>query len=102
MSRPALTFSLLLLSLDCYAGCDVAVGGKDTISLVVGKDGCFRSAEQRALFANELKAAVQTMQNPSARDLERKSTAEKLNGFGDLRRQAQYLSPKPKVYYGQR
>lgn len=102
MFRPALILSLLFLSLNCSAACDVAVGGKDTISLVVGKGSCFQSAEQRALFANELKAAVQTMQNPSARELERKSTAEKLNGFGDLRRQAQYLSPKPKVYYGQR
>ncbi len=102
MYRPAATLLLLLICLNCHAGCDIAIAGGDTISLVVGKDGCLRSAEQRQAFAAELKLAVRTMENASDEERQRKSTADRLNGFGDLKRQAQRLSPAPPVYYGQR
>jgi hypothetical protein len=102
MYRPAVILPLLLLCLNCHAGCGVAVAGGDTISLMVGKDGCFRSPAQREAFAAELKLAVRTMEHASAGGLQRKSTADQLNGFGDLKRQARNLAPAPPVYYGQR
>lgn len=102
MFRLALTPFLLLLSWNCQAACDVATDGGDTISLVVESGGCFRSEQQRQAFATQLKQAVRSMETGSSRQLQRKSTAEQLNGFGDLKRQARHLSPPPLVYYGQR
>jgi hypothetical protein len=104
MVRAVFTFPLLLLCWNCHAGCDVASTGGDTISLVVESGGCFHSDQQRQAFATQLKRAVQTMENSSARAPGRKSTAEQLNGFGDLKRQAKHLAPAPTppVYYGQR
>lgn len=102
MFRLAATFFLLLFSLNCQAACDVATDGGDTISLRVEGGGCFRSEQQRQAFAAQLKQAVRSMETSSSRTMERKSTAEQLNGFGDLKRQAKHLAPAPPVYYGQR
>lgn len=106
MFRPllfrALFLALLLPALCCRAECRVAPSASDTISLVVGEGGCLRSAAQRQAFATELKSAVQAMEGGHRPGLRRKSTADQLNGFGDLRRQAEYLSPPVPVYYGQR
>ena len=102
MVRALATFLLLLPMWNCHAGCDVTMDGGDTISLLVKSGGCFRSEQQRQAFATQLKQAVQTMENHSSGSLQRKSTAEQLNGFGDLKRQARHLSPAPPVYYGQR
>lgn len=105
MVRPAFLLPLLpllLLCLNCHAACDVAPAGGDTISLVVGKDGCFGSPGQREAFAAELKLAVRTMEQATAAGMQKKPTADQLNGFGDLKRQARNLSPAPPAYYGQR
>nr|WP_314623239.1 hypothetical protein [uncultured Noviherbaspirillum sp.] len=102
MYRPAVTFAALFLSWNCHAACDVTKSGSDTISLVVESGGCFRSDEQKQAFASQLKQAVQSMENSTSRLPQRKSTAEQLNGFGDLKRQARHLAPAPPVYYGQR
>ncbi len=102
MHRPCLFLSLLFLSVGAHAGCQVTPSGARTISLLVDGGACFGKAEQRAAFAAELKSAVQAMEKPSGRGLQAKSTADQLNGFGDLKRQAQHLSPAAPVYYGQR
>lgn len=103
MVRAATALPLLLLCWNCQAACGVAMDGSDTISLVVESGGsCFRSEQQRQAFAAQLKQAVRTMETGSARQVNRKSTAEQLNGFGDLKRQARHLSPAPPVYFGQR
>ncbi len=102
MFRPLLFLALLLPTLCCRADCRVAPSASDTISLVVGEGGCLRSAAQRQAFATELKSAVQAMEGGRRPGLQRKSTADQLNGFGDLRRQAEYLSSPVPVYYGQR
>lgn len=102
MHHPLLFLALLLPALCAHAGCRVAPSASDTISLVVGEGGCVGSAAQRQVFAAELKAAVQAMEGGRKPGLQRKSTADQLNGFGDLRRQAEYLSPPVPVYYGQR
>jgi hypothetical protein len=102
MVRAVSIFSLLLLCWNCHAACDVAMTGGDTISLVVEGGGCFQSDQQRQAFATQLKQAVRTLENSSTRAPQRKSTAEQLNGFGDLKRQAKHLSPAPPVYFGQR
>ncbi|MDB5760021.1 MAG: hypothetical protein JWM30_3310 [Burkholderia sp.] len=103
MYRAVIILPLLLLGLNCQAACEVASDGNDTISLVVQSGGCFRSDQQRQAFATQLKQAVQAMDGGgNARSPHRKSTAEQLNGFGDLKRQSKHLSPPPTVYYGQR
>jgi hypothetical protein len=102
MYRVVIALPLLALCWTCHAACDVATDGSDTISLVVQSDGCFRTEQQKQVFAGQLKQAVRTMEGSPSRSIQRKSTAEKLNGFGDLKRQAKYLSPPPTVYYGQR
>jgi hypothetical protein len=100
MYRAVIALSLFL-AWNCCAACNVAAQG-DTISLVVERDGCLRSDQQRQLFAAQLKQAVRTMEVGPSRSISRKLTAEQLNGFGDLKRQARHLSPAPPVYYGQR
>ena len=102
MYRPTATLAALLLWGNCYAACDVTRSGIDTISLVVESGGCFRSDQQKQAFATQLKQAVQSMGNGTSRFPGKKSAAEELNGFGDLKRQAKHLSPAPPVYYGQR
>lgn len=102
MYRPLLFLALLLPSLCSHAGCRVAPSATGTLSLVVGDRGCLGSAEQRQVFAAELKSAVQAMEDSRKRGVHIKSTADQLNGFGDLRRQSEYLSPPVPVYYGQR
>ena len=102
MHRPLLFLALLLPALCSHASCRVAPSASDTISLVVGEGGCLGSPAQRQVFAAELKSAVQAMQGGRRPGPQRKSTADQLNGFGDLRRQAEYLSPPTPVYYGQR
>lgn len=103
MVHAAAALPLLLLCWNCHAACGVAMDGGDTISLVVeGGGNCFRSDQQRQAFAEQLKQAVRTMETGSSRPINRKSTAEKLNGFGDLKRQAKHLSSPPPVYFGQR
>lgn len=102
MARPALAFITVFLCWNAHAACDVKRSDNDTISLVVESGGCFRSDQQKQAFATQLKQALQSMENGSSRLPQRTSTAEKLNGFGDLRRQAKQLSPAPPVYYGQR
>ena len=102
MFRLAAPSLLLLLCWNCQAACDVATDGGDTISLVVESGGCFRSEQQKQVFATQLKQAVRSMESGSTRSIHRKSTAEQLNGFGDLKRQAKHLAPAPPVYYGQR
>ena len=102
MHRPLLFLALLLPSLCAHAACRVAPSAGDTISLVVGDGGCLGSAAQRQAFAAELKSAVQAMEGGRKPGLQRRSTANQLNGFGDLRRQAEHLSPPVPVYYGQR
>nr|WP_217346017.1 hypothetical protein [Noviherbaspirillum sp. L7-7A]MBV0880377.1 hypothetical protein [Noviherbaspirillum sp. L7-7A] len=102
MHRPLLFLALLLPALCGHASCRVAPSASDTISLVVGEGGCLGSAAQRQVFAEELKSAVQAMEGGRRPGLQRKSTADQLNGFGDLRRQAEHLSPPAPVYYGQR
>jgi hypothetical protein len=102
MYRPLLFLALLLPALCGHASCRVAPSASDTISLVVGEGDCLGSAAQRQVFAAELKSAVQAMEGGRKAGLQRKSTADQLNGFGDLRRQAEYLSPPAPVYYGQR
>jgi hypothetical protein len=76
--------------------------GGHTVTLVVQGGGCFRSDAQRQALAAQLKQAVNSMESASSHPLQRKSTAEQLNGFGDLKRQSKHLSPPPPVYYGQR
>lgn len=103
MHRPLLFLVLLLPAVWAHASCQVAPSASGTISLVVGEGGCFGNAAQRQAFAAELKSAVQAMEDDARKPgLRRKSTADQLNGFGDLRRQAEYLSPPTPVYYGQR
>jgi hypothetical protein len=102
MHRPILFFALLLPALSGHAGCQVTPSASGTISLVVGEGGCLGSAAQRQAFAAELKSAVQEMESDRKPGVRRKSTADQLNGFGDLRRQAEYLNPPTPVYYGQR
>ena len=102
MFRLAVTSLLLLFCWNCQAACDVATDGGDTISLVVESGGCFRSEQQRQAFGTQLRQAVRSMESVSSRPIRRKSTAEQLNGFGDLKRQAKHLAPAPPVYYGQR
>lgn len=102
MHRPLLFLALLLPALCVHANCRVAPSAGDTISLVVGEGGCLGSAGQRQAFAAELKSAVQAMEGSRKPGLQRRSTADQLNGFGDLRRQAEHLSPAVPVYYGQR
>jgi hypothetical protein len=102
MVRPAVALVALLLSWNCHAGCELTKSASDTISLVVESGGCFRSEQQKQAFATQLKQAVQSMENTPSRLPQRKSTAEQLNGFGDLKRQAKHLAPAPTVYYGQR
>lgn len=102
MVRAVSIFPLLLLCWNCHAACDVAMTGDDTMSLVVADGGCFRSDQQRQAFATQLKQAVRAVENSSAKTTQRKSTAEQLNGFGNLKRQAKQLAPSPPVYYGQR
>ena len=102
MVRAVSIFPLLLLCWNCHASCDVAMTSDDTIALVVESGGCFRSDQQKHAFATQLKQAVRTLENSSTRTPQRKSTAEQLNGFGDLKRQAKHLAPAPPVYFGQR
>ena len=102
MARPAIALVALLLCWNANAACDVTVSSSDTISQVVESGGCFRSDQQKKDFATQLKQAVRSMENGSSRLPQRKSTAEQLNGFGDLKRQAKHLAPAPPVYYGQR
>ncbi|MFS0755545.1 hypothetical protein ABC383_12705 [Noviherbaspirillum sp. 1P10PC] len=102
MHRPLLFLALLMPALCAHAGCRVAPSAGDTISLVVGDGGCLGNAAQRQAFAAELKSAVQQMEGGRKPGLQRRSTADQLNGFGDLRRQAEHLSPAVPVYYGQR
>jgi hypothetical protein len=102
MVRAVSIFILLLPSWNCHAACDVAMTGDDTISLMVESGSCFRSDQQKQAFATQLKQAVRTLENSSTRTPQRKSTAEQLNGFGDLKRQAKHLAPAPPVYFGQR
>lgn len=102
MYRPAAALLLLLPCWYSHAGCEVATDGGDTVTLVVKSGGCFRSPEQKQAFAAQLKEAVGAMNRESGGGFHRKSTAEQLNGFGDLKRQARNLSPAPPVYYGQR
>lgn len=102
MHRPILFLVLLLPALSVHAGCQVTASAGDTISLVVGDGGCVASAAQRQAFAAELKSAVQAMEGGRKPGLQRKSTANQLNGFGDLRRQAEHLNSPAPVYYGQR
>ena len=102
MHRLVISLSLFLLACNCQAACEVASDGNDTVSLVVQSGGCFRSEQQRQAFATQLKQAVQGMDGANSRSPQRKSTAEQLNGFGDLKRQSRHLSPPPTVYYGQR
>jgi hypothetical protein len=103
MIRAVTVLPLLLLCWNCHAACDVAMTSDDTISLVVESGSCFRSDQQKQAFATQLKQAVRTMENSSTRTPQRKSTAEQLNGFGDLKRQAKHLAPAaPPVYFGQR
>ena len=102
MVRAVTTLLLFLLCWNCYAACDVAMTSDDTLSLVVESGSCFRSDQQRQAFATQLKQAVSTLENSSTRTLQRKSTADQLNGFGDLKRQAKHLAPSPPVYFGQR
>lgn len=102
MYRAAIILPLLLLSSNCHAACDVVMSGSDTVSLVVESGGCFRSERERQAFATQLKQVVRTMDTGTSRSIDRKSTAGQLNSFGDLKRQAKYLSPPPPVYYGQR
>lgn len=101
MHRPLLLLALLL-PLCGHAGCRVAPSANGTISLVLDEGGCLGSAAQRQAFAVQLKSAVQSMEDARRPGLQAKSTADQLNGFGDLRRQAEYLSPPAPVYYGQR
>ena len=102
MYRAVIALPLFLLAWNCEAACNVATDGGDTISLVVESGGCFGSAQQRQVFAAQLKQAVRAMETGPSRSINRKSTAEQLNGFGDLKRQAKHLAPAPPVYYGQR
>lgn len=103
MVRAVTALSLLLLCWNCHAACDVAMTGDDTISLVAQNGSCFRSGQQKQAFATQLKQAVRTLENNSARSIQRKSTADQLNGFSDLKRQAKHLAPAaPPVYFGQR
>jgi hypothetical protein len=102
MYRPAPVLAALLLCGNGYAACDVTRSGVDTISLVVESGGCFRSEQQKQAFATRLKQAVQSMETSNSRFPQKKSTAEQLNGFGDLKRQAKHLAPSPPVYYGER
>jgi hypothetical protein len=103
MVRAVTALPLFLLCWNCHAACDVAMTSDDTISLVVESGSCFRSDQQKQVFATQLKQAVRTMENNSARSIQRKSTADQLNGFGDLKRQAKHLAPAaPPVYFGQR
>ena len=102
MVRAVIALPLFALYWHCHAACDVAMEGGDTVTLVAQGGGCFRSDAQRQALAAQLKQAVNSMESNFSRSLQRKSTAEQLNGFGDLRRQAKHLSPAPPVYYGQR
>ena len=103
MVRAVITLPLFLLCWNCYAACDVAMTSDDTLSLVVESGSCFRSDQQKQAFATQLRQAVRTMENNSSRTPSRKSTADQLNGFGDLKRQAKHLAPAaPPVYFGQR
>ena len=102
MYRLVITFLLFFIAGNCQAACDLATDGGDTISLVVESGGCFRSEQQKQVFATQLKQAVQAMDGGNGKFPHRKSTAEQLNGFGDLKRQSKHLSPPGTVYYGQR
>lgn len=102
MVHAVIALPLFVLCWHCHAACEVAMESDDTVTLVVQGGGCFRSDAQREALAAQLKQAVNSMESNSSRPLQRKSTAEQLNGFGDLRRQANHLSPAPPVYYGQR
>ena len=101
MHRPCLFLSLLLLAPGVHA-CELAPSGVDAVSLKVAGSGCLGTDAQRQAFAAGLKSAVQSMDASRRRGPQRKSTADQLNGFGDLKRQSQHLSPPPTVYYGQR
>ncbi|MET0962214.1 MAG: hypothetical protein ABWY05_05265 [Noviherbaspirillum sp.] len=72
--------------MNCYAGCNVAIAGGDTLSLVVGKNGCLRSPAQRETFAAELKLAVLAMEKAPA---------------GAGKGKSSHPAPAAPVHYGQ-
>ena len=76
--------------------------GGDTISMLVKNGGRFRSEQQRQAFITRLKQAVRAMENHTSGFMQKKSTVEQLNGFGDLKRQARHPSPALPVNYGTR
>jgi hypothetical protein len=100
-----LPFALFLLCPTVHAECAVNRADAGGLSISVSGDGhCFRSPQERQVFAESFKSAVrdESVGSENGRRRPMHDSHEALNGFDHLRRQSEVLSGRGPVYYGQR
>lgn len=108
MIYPRLLVPLLFaLPFSAYAEtCLIQKTDPGTISITVGKSGCFGSDAARSEFQDTLKVAVKDVEASQARaekpaTIQRSRSAQKLYNLSDMRHQARTLSGGG-TYYGQK